>query len=46
MLDTLDKDDPESSDCYRNMVDTLREPCLELDEVERQFGVTDILVAK
>ena len=37
------KSDPQNRNCYQNMIDTDREPCLELNEEERKRGVTDIL---
>lgn len=43
ILEIFAEGDPQKRDSYQSMIDTDREPCLELNEEERNRGVTDIL---
>ena len=42
MLDFWAGRDPGNRGCYQSVVDTLREPCFELDEEGRKRGIEDI----
>ena len=36
------EDDPENRNCYQSMIDTDREPCLDMTAEEREQGIPDI----
>lgn len=43
ILEKWAQDDPGNRKCYQNMINSLREPCRELDEEGRRRGIEDML---